>query len=68
LGVKWGQSSPKQRKYGMLGKMALLSSLVFLSRSGILSEKRLSGVAELRYVMVYGKSQSKLDASVISSE
>ena len=34
-----------------------LESLSFRDRFGILSEKRLSGVAELRYVMVYGKSQ-----------
>jgi len=34
-----------------------LESLSFRDRFGILSEKRLSSVAELRYVMVYGKSQ-----------
>ncbi len=30
-----------------------LESLSFRDRFGILSEKRLSGVAELRYIMVY---------------
>jgi len=31
--------------------------LSFRDRFGILLEKRPSGVAELRYIMVYGKSQ-----------
>ena len=36
-----------------------LESLSFRDRFDTLSEKRLSGVAELRYIMVYGKSQNK---------
>ena len=34
-----------------------LKSLTIGDRFDILSEKRLSGVAELRYTMLYGKSQ-----------
>ncbi len=34
-----------------------LESLSFRDRFDILLEKRLSGVAELRYIMVYGKYQ-----------
>ncbi len=34
-----------------------LESLSFRDSSGIQSEKRLSSVAELRYTMLYGKSQ-----------
>ena len=33
----------------------------FSDRFGILLEKRLSGVAELTYIMVYGKSQFNVD-------
>jgi hypothetical protein len=36
-----------------------LESLSIQDRFDTLSEKRLSGVAELRYIMVYGKSQLK---------
>jgi hypothetical protein len=36
-----------------------LESLSFRDRFGILLEKKFSGVAELRYTMVYGKSQKK---------
>ena len=34
-----------------------LESLGFRDRFGILSEKRLSGVAGLKYIRLYGKSQ-----------
>jgi hypothetical protein len=34
-----------------------LESLSFRGRFDILLEKRLSGLVELRYIMVYGKSQ-----------
>ena len=37
-----------------------LESLSFRDRFGILLEKRLSGVAELGYTMLYGKSQLKV--------
>jgi hypothetical protein len=36
-----------------------LESLSFRDKFDILLETRLSGVAELRYIMVYGKSQIK---------
>jgi len=34
-----------------------LKNLSFRNRFDILLEKKFSGVAELRYIMVYGKSQ-----------
>jgi hypothetical protein len=34
-----------------------LNVLIFRDRFDILLEKRFSGVAELRYIMIYGKSQ-----------
>ena len=34
-----------------------LETVIFRDRFDILFEKRLSGVAELRNIMVYGKSQ-----------
>jgi hypothetical protein len=39
------------------GKMFWVECLRFWDRFDILLEKRLSGASELRYIMVYGKSQ-----------
>ena len=38
-----------------------LETLSFRDKFDILLEKRLSGIAELRYIMVYGKFQIMLD-------
>ena len=41
-----------------------LESLIFRDRFDILLEKRLSGVAELGYTMLYGKSQVEFGAKI----
>ena len=41
-----------------------LESLIFRDRFNTLLDKKFSGVAELRYTMVYGKSQFIIDSPV----
>jgi len=62
------QNSGKKRVFKYMLDFLAVSGTICLSfrnRFDILSEKRPSGVAELRYIMVYGKSRKKIILSEI---